>query len=89
MTQPEPTTAPAPPTHITHAQLLAACQALGLDAAVTAGFNLKIRAGTTEVIVIQHALNEQGRKYLVADEVAMNTYRIPVREDDPAGDADA
>lgn len=80
MTQPETPAVPTLPTHITRAQLLAACEALGLDAAVTAGFNLTIMVGLTSVLVIQYELNEQGHKFIVGETAAMNTFRIPVAE---------
>lgn len=80
MTQPEPTTAPAMPTHITRAQLVAACEALGFDPNVTAGFNLTLLVGAEEVAVIQYERNADGKSYLVGNHAAMNTTRIPVAE---------
>lgn len=68
------------PTHITRAQLIAACEALGFEPKATPGFNLQLLVGTGEVMVIQYLLDENGRQFLVGDRPAMNTYRIPVAE---------
>lgn len=78
---------PAMPTHITLDQLRAACEVLGFDPNITAGFNLKIMAGVHEVRVVTYDLDDDGRRYIVGDTPAMNTTVLPVVDVIPVADA--
>lgn len=71
------------PAAITRTQLAAACDVLGFDPKVTAGFNLRIFVGSESVTVAQYAQID-GKTQIVGNVAAVNTFHIPVEgESDP------
>lgn len=83
MTDPTTPGAAGLPTHITRAQLLAACEALGISGKFVKGWNFDLRVGVETVTVLKYDLNENGKRFLVGDHPAMSTTRIPVAETAP------
>lgn len=78
---------PALPTHITHAQVRAACEALGFDPKLTTGILVELNIGIKNVYVTHHLLCD-GKIFMVGDMAARTTTEIPVRTPDAGPDFD-
>lgn len=80
MTDPTQRSATELPTHITRAQLLAACEALGIPSRFTKGWNFGLRVGIETVTVLKYDADENGKRFVVGGHPAMSTTRIPVAD---------